>query len=302
MKKKYILGAGISGLIFGFYNQDYTIISKDIGGQFNHYFNLGPRYLHNDKYSRKFLKDIDLPVKKRKIKIGYCEFNDTIQAEPNPGFLEKYFEKSRGVKFQEEKCIMSENKTELDILEVDFKHLISLLKEKLKERIINKNAKSIDVFKGVIVCDDDSIIEYDKLINTIPLNSFCKISKIKNINLTSKPITYVLCKNFIPNSKYFNYIYYCNNANFHRATIEKDNIVLDILGRKNGTELKEIFGSHYVDHFTLENAQIIPSDEKLFLPNNIKCVGRYGTWDREWKTETVIKHAIKFSKKKKWTE
>lgn len=30
---KFIIGGGISGLIYGFYNKDYQIISPDVGGK-----------------------------------------------------------------------------------------------------------------------------------------------------------------------------------------------------------------------------------------------------------------------------
>ena len=35
MNTKYVLGAGISGLTYAYYNRDYRIISTDLGGKLN---------------------------------------------------------------------------------------------------------------------------------------------------------------------------------------------------------------------------------------------------------------------------
>ncbi|MEK6881099.1 MAG: FAD/NAD(P)-binding protein, partial [Nanoarchaeota archaeon] len=68
---KIVLGGGIAGLIFAFYNKNFTVISPDVGGQMGNGFSLGPRYLHDIPESRKFLNDLNIEIKEITVNVGY---------------------------------------------------------------------------------------------------------------------------------------------------------------------------------------------------------------------------------------
>ena len=57
MDTKFILGAGISGLIYAFYNRDYRIISTDLGGKLNKEFLTCTVLLHKTTETQKLLED-----------------------------------------------------------------------------------------------------------------------------------------------------------------------------------------------------------------------------------------------------
>lgn len=70
---KYILGGGISGLIYHHYHPEYKIISDGpLGGQFTSKFSLGPRVLHDSPDTRELLDDLGIIYEPKTMKQGYC--------------------------------------------------------------------------------------------------------------------------------------------------------------------------------------------------------------------------------------
>src|SRR3990167_8183212 len=69
--KNYIIGGGISGLVFQFYHSDFEIITTDIGGMYGKTYMV---WLHDTPETRKLLVDLkyDNPeLYKKKSWIGY---------------------------------------------------------------------------------------------------------------------------------------------------------------------------------------------------------------------------------------
>ena len=91
MSKKYIIGAGISGLIFAYYNPDYTVISPDIGGQLSHgIYNL--TWVHDTPETRKLHKDLEFEFTPTKTLMGYYyngEVSDFCPSEINSRIIQK---------------------------------------------------------------------------------------------------------------------------------------------------------------------------------------------------------------------
>ena len=57
---KFIIGGGISGLIYGFYNQDFQIISPDIGGKLKNSYLTSTILLHDTPETKRLLEDLQL--------------------------------------------------------------------------------------------------------------------------------------------------------------------------------------------------------------------------------------------------
>jgi len=295
-KMKYILGGGIAGLIWGFYNQDYKIISPETGGQNSAPFQLGPRYLKKNEYTKKFLEDLNLKAKQKKIKVGYYKNNKFV--EPDEDFIKKYFEKSRGEKYDEDKTVMNSNKKELLIFDIDFKEIIEKLETKLFLNVIKNCVEFINPKSKELVLRGDKKLKYSELITTMPLNIFHKNLKgnKKDYSFICKPVTYVLLNSNFFNMESFDFIYILGKR-FHRITKTEKGLVADCLGEMSKEELKEEFGEHLIDSFCLKNAQIISLKEKPRM-KNIVFSGRYGAWNREYKTEQVIEEAIQHAKER----
>ena len=307
----YILGGGIAGLITAFYLKDCKVISPEFGDQMASHFPLGPRYLESSKNSKKFLKDIGLPVEEFEIQVGYWRGS---YIQPNQNFREEYYKKSRGQDTLAgfNSTSMNSGKTKMTVLNVDFDKVIEKLVEKIgKNRLIKGKVKSIDPEMKCLVVEkeegiESDVLDYDYLFSTIPL-SFLNKAVGFNETYGSKPVTYCLLKKQILDKlqiakTQFDFIYCLGDFSFHRITQDKrfpDQIVVDIFGAHEKEELKERFGEDYIDSNILWNAQLDESNAKWIEENvmvlvnyGIICIGRFGTHNRRWKTETVIDWAL----------
>lgn len=298
---KYILGGGITGLIFAHYNQDYTVITENIGGQMGSSFTLGPRYLHKTQNSKAFLYSLGLKYSERTATVGYIDDSGWVN-EPDVEFRKKYFMKSRG-KFDLEgfdPTVMNSNRSRFEVLDVDFQKLITRLDDKMLNRIKQGKVSRIDTVNKVIQVERGKYtdqLEYDHLVSTLPLKIFPWIlegdHEIKARKYEAFSMTYCLVDNddeFDTSS--FDFVYDARSSTkWHRMTKDKDGVVLDFFGELDKTELKAHVNSRYQDHKMLPNCQIVSQDKEPHM-KDIKFVGRYGTWNRSWKTEKVIDEAI----------
>lgn len=57
---KFIIGGGISGLIYGFYNKDYQIISPDVGGKLKNSYLTSTILLHDTPETKRLLNDLKI--------------------------------------------------------------------------------------------------------------------------------------------------------------------------------------------------------------------------------------------------
>lgn len=294
---KYILGAGIAGLIYGFYNSEYYLISPEVGGQMKSNFNLGPRYLHDTEISRKFLNDINYPIQRSSIRIAYIDDNGWVQS-PDLEFRQKYYMKSRKVDSLEgfDSSVMNGNKNEFDILLVNFDEIIKILQEKigpdrfLNETVsgVNRNTKVIDTLNV-----NTRFRNYNHIVSTIPIKYLNNMvnPKMSDLPFDSYDMTYVFTDEF-QNMEGYDYVYDVRSTtSWHRMTKEKNGLVLDCFGPLDINDpMFDTIRDYIIDMKILKNAQIISRDDIVDLPD-IKFIGRYGTWNRKWKTELVIEES-----------
>jgi hypothetical protein len=296
---KYIIGAGITGLIFAYYNKDYFVVSDQIGGQMLSHFDLGPRYLHyKSEKVRKFLESLDMPIHISTIKVGYLDDNGWIE-NPDLDFRQQYYLKSRGTKDIKgfDSSVLNCNIREFQVCDVDFKLLIYRLFQKVSDRIITDRIKKIDLEERLITTFEYSF-NYNKLVSTIPLNIFCKISGIdKQLEHTS--IAYCLLSPFYFDLKQFDFIYDNRiNTYHHRMTKSKQGIVCDVLEQNLDKFKNSVDPEYYVLPIessikVVKNSQIISLEKDFRLDDHpeVKFLGRYAAWNRRFKTETIIEEA-----------
>lgn len=295
-----ILGAGISGLIWAKYHPNHFILTDQVGGQMMSYFDLGPRYLHNkSKAVEVFLKDLDVPLKFSTIRVGYLDDSGFVE-NPNIEFRQKYFMKSRGQNSLEgfDPTVLNTNVKEFEVCDVDFKDLINRLYYELDDRIYMGRASSIDLKEQIIKTDTDMVLKYSKLVSTIPLNIFADVAGL-DIVLKSYDMAYCLTPYNFFHLKNFDYVYDARSTTcFHRLTKCKQGIVCDVLGSKVEEFKKQVYEQNSIRHEELsiryvKNNQIMSLEKDFEIEDkNVKFVGRYGTWNRRYKTETIIEEAL----------
>lgn len=295
----YILGGGIAGLVFAFYNDDYTIITDNVGGQFSAPFQLGPRYFHETENAKRFLRDLDFRnVTIKLVRVGYVDDSGFVDA-PDAEFSKRYFMKSRGEQnlANFERVVMNNGVKEFCALNADFAEIVSRLSAILKDRIMIAKVLRVDTLLRCITISDNGesakCIDYDSLISTIPLNVFCKLSNVECERLKSVSMTYCLAGRSAFDMKAFDFVYDCGQSTqFHRISADSAGVVFDFL------ESRAVDTSAFKNAITLKNAQIM-SLKSVPVIDCVTFAGRYGTWNRKWKTEVVIDEAIKHREQKK---
>lgn len=297
-----ILGGGIAGLIWAYYHKDHFILTDQVGGQMMSYFDLGPRYLHDKPEPvRNFLEELNVPIKFSTIKVGYLDDSGWIE-NPGPEFRQKYFMKSRGQDNLEgfDSTVLNTNIKEFQVCDVDFKDLINKLFEKIGDRIYMGRASSIDLENKIVKSDTNMVFKYSKLVSTIPLSIFARVAGL-DIKLQSFDMAYCLLPSEVTfDLKDFDYVYDARQETvFHRLTKCKQGIVCDVFGSKVKEYMKQIWEKYYIvpkeEQIRLvKGNQIISLDKDFEILNRpeVKFVGRYGAWQRRWKTETVIEEAV----------
>ncbi len=284
MIETYIIGGGIAGMIFAYYNKDALIIDKDLGGQNNCSFELGPRLIEKDVETELLLKELNLDTSTKKIKVG---FFDKKFLNPSEDFKKKYLLLSRG-KDVEESSGMNNMQKEMEVYNTTFKELSETLKNKIKVNHINNEVAEINTLgQNVKMNYTDKKFYFNKLISTIPLSEFCKLSN-KKILLSPKEVCFIKLKKDFFDMKDYNFIY-CLNKDFYRISNHEEYLVAEIKGYKSEKELKDIFGNSLLNFKNL-NTQII-TNKKMPKCKNVIFFGRYACNDKSIKIQDLIKKA-----------
>jgi len=291
-----ILGGGIAGLIWAYFHPEYAIISKELGGQFKAPFSLGPKYLHVDEYTKRFVKEMKLTETHiRKIKIGFF-FEDKVHSKNTDENRIRYFKKTRGLEIPYESA-MSADKTEFDAYDIGPEELTNHIVKKVKNTVIRENVKRISLETQEL--ETDSIrMKYNQLVSTIPLNIFLKLAGKEDIANEFKyfSTTFVLLdedeffEHCLINIEDYDYIYFSDDEYpFHRITKTPEGIVAEYKTNPEETISPE------KDVITLKVGQLIENDINVDF-QNVKLFGRYGTWKHEIKVNQLLKEIYETKK------
>lgn len=301
MKKGYIIGGGIAGLIFSYYNKGYTIIDKNVGGQIDKNFAVGPRYLHKNKYTAKFLSDLRIAQRTRRIKIIYVK-DGTIIKDITDEDRERYYIKSRGAYNHEQlsKTILNCSQKEFDVFDIDWNKLIEKLTAKAK--VLNEFVSEIDTKQHTFKTQDGIQHSYvnKKLISTIPLPMLMKLCNDENTEISSalnhivcavtKPIPKI-CRLLEENNA--DYIYELGSEKYYRVTKETwNNQEVLVFEFSERIDVPEYFGDYFINSKVLWGAKVT-KNLSMKEYKNIRLLGRYSQVNHGIKTENIIEEAQK---------
>jgi hypothetical protein len=293
MTDNIILGSGIAGLIYGFYNKDYKILGNKSGGQMASKFPLGARYLYKTKFTEQFLKSLYISALEKIIKVGYVE-NSRFINNPDREFRKKYFMKSRGLSSFDEldETVMNCQRQQLNIYDVDFKEIINKLQDVIGARNITAEILSVDL-KNKNISTDTGTFNFNNLVSTIPLNIFCKLAGVKpQEELKTQDVTYVLLNNNFFDMSNYDMVYCIGQEKYHRLTATNKGIVADCLYACFNHELNKYFNGFVQDSCVVKNAQIVGLKKQIEIPG-VKLFGRYGAYNRNYRTDTLIEEMLK---------
>jgi len=296
-KKNYIIGSGISGLIAAFYLEDYTIISKNIGGQFKNSLTeveeLGPRFLYDNELNRKLLKDLDIKHIPIEVKVG-CLYEGEVLTEFTDELKKKYYKKSRRNSLKNiVSGTMNSGRTKLRILDCNFSEIITKLHKLLKNRIIDDDVVSIDELNNVITTSSGKKLNFNKVISTVNYEIYKSLTKKEDDEryFTNVCFTFVRINDeeFNERIKGYKFVYVLDDKyDFYRITNldNKNFYVLESRKVLNVSKNQEVVNSIF-----LKNCKII-KDKKLEDIKKITFLGRFAQIDSSIKIHDVIKKVM----------
>lgn len=305
MQNKYIIGAGIAGLIAKHYNPEYTIISPEVGGQLTTKNLSFCFYVHDTPENRELLDSLKLKYKPRRTSIFYYYKNKLLRDVTTHQRIKIIKHKMAEFDYDSNSVDVLDTTTStqtnyIDILDTNLDQLIKKLTPKDikigKVKLINNNRKFI------LLMNQDNKIEilnYEKLISTIPANDFFHMlyNYESNYKLKYLPTTYVLSSSkpdFATEPGM--YYVYSDELIYNRLTLyDNGQCVYDITGMPTDAELY----SKIKDIVNVERRYCgIVKSEEIDDLKNIKFIGRLAEWQHGTHIETNIKKAKHIGDKK----
>ena len=300
MKNKYILGAGISGLIFNHYNPEYKIISPDIGGQLKKHKNvLITFYVHNHELTRNLLDELKIKYKEKRLRIYYNYYGKILEnlttkqrAKFIKNKLTEYDYDSNSITLNNLNLSTANN--HLDILITDVNKMIEKLTPKTfidaEVKLVNNNRKFMLTYDSEKKLNK---LNYYKLASTIPAKVFFPLmyNYKCDYNFNYLPATFVLSKtkpDFMEDESMY---YICDDKIiYNRVQPYADGYVYEITGIPSDEEIHR----QIPDVLEIEKRYVgIIKDDPVNDFKNIKFIGRLACWDSNIKIQQVIEKAIK---------
>lgn len=292
---KFIIGGGISGLIYGFYNKDYQIISPDVGGKLKNNYLTSTILLHDTPETRRLLKDLKINAEPKAQVMRY--FYQGKLRENIPANLKELMVTKKLTFWKDLKKINYEFKVTDTTLSTNDMY-IPIFKISL-DRVIRALTREVRVIKDKVVrITEDQIItekfryRYTDLISTIPAPIFWKLYG-REKSLKYLPETFVLTRSnpLINTNLYWDLAYFLDkNLPYTRVNKHSDNLYLyEFTGEVGKNELKKMFPKMEILNIFTDQFGIIVTDLNNIPPPNIRFVGRFATWNHSYKIQDIIK-------------
>lgn len=302
-RNRYILGAGLAGLLAGYFNPRYKIIGKKMGGQFKTSFSYGPRYIHDTPEFRNLLDSLKVPYIVKQINVGYYYKGQFTQNIDDEGRI-MYYKKSRlagGLRERDYaeilKHTMTSGKTKFDVLEID----MNLFLKKMPP-IIEDEITEINTWKRYLIGKKE-IYYYSHLITTIPAPTFDKLRGAFSVYYSCS-ISYFLIESTKINLGNYDYVYYVDNDDempWHRITKVGANLyVVEIAGLltkyDKSIRLDKIKKLGKIIKLSRQKYGEVEGKGPRFPIPRIINIGRYATWDHSKRLHEVLKDVSNLEK------
>lgn len=311
MTGKYIIGGGISGLVFQYYHPEYKIITPDIGGLFSSAY---IAIIHDTPETRHFLTDLgyeNVDQLSRKSYIGYYHrgwIRETLSPELNLLIIQKKmteWNRPLNLEFRPDSLDLSTTKSVnyFKTINVDPKGVVERLSSLLDRK---------DVIQGKVILLDDEFItyqakddsvhtlRYESLVSTVPAPVFWKLYHGSSVGETetrhfpSTPITNILTDNrpSLFHDK-FDSVYYDDSVPYSRITHLQDKYCYEFTGVITQQDFNRLVGN--VGEVQLLSVQFgrisnVPENEP---PNQkIMFLGRFAQWKYGLTLEHILKRTL----------
>lgn len=305
-----IIGGGISGLVWNFYNPDYRIITPDVGGVYGKTHMV---WLHDTSETRQFLKDLGFTQSHwtaKKSYIGYYQsgwIRDYIDSEMNTLLIQKKmteWDKEIDTSFKPDSSKLSmgdfESTNYMNTLDVDLIQVI----EKLNEHATIEHGFVTKITPHYIVVKDDFKDEasrsmpYSKLVSTIAAPLFWK-GYGEEKELGHMPITNIITS--VKPAHFddrYEMIYYDDSVPYSRASYLDGKYALEFSGIITEEQFSELFPDLPIEeYFVVKQGRIFKKGKNLPPRSNIMFLGRFAEWEHGITTEHVIQKTLRMKDK-----
>lgn len=305
--RKYIIGAGITGLAWKFYHPEFQVISPDVGGAYARSYLV---WLHDTYETRKLLTDLGLPIKPQKSYIGYYNggwITDSLSTDMNLLMIQKkmtpwnqpvdksFVPKTNDLSLSSG-ALMGTNY--MNTLDADLGEVIRKLNENadVKHGFVTQITPDHIIVKNDWKDSEGQLLEYDKLITTIAAPFFWKAwgeekefkcLPITNIIVEQRPSVF---------DDRYEMIYYDDSVPFSRASYMGGKYALEFTGVITREEFEEKYPElTIVDYFVVPQGRIFENTENLAPDPKIVFSGRFSQWKYGITSEHVISQAINYN-------
>ena len=295
---KFILGGGVSGLIYGFYNRDYQVISPDIGGKLKTNYLGSTILLHDTPETKRLLEDLKLNPEPKAQVIRYF-YHGKIQ-ENIPSNLKELMVTKKltpwrelgklNIDFKITDTTLSTNDIYIPIFKISLDKVIRALAKEvrvIKDKVIRITAEEIVTEKGRY--------KYTELISTIPAPVFWALYGEEK-QLKYFPEVFVLSKTSpIPESSIYWDLVYFIDKNIPYTRVNKysnESYLYEFTGDISKKEIAKLLPKLEVISIYTDPYGIVITDLNNIPPPNVRFVGRFATWNHTYKVQDVIKDAL----------
>lgn len=307
---KYVIGGGISGLIWNFYNPEYTIITPEVGGVYGKTHMV---WLHDTAETRQFLKDLGFDQSNWSTKRSYIGYyhngwvRDYIDGDMNTLLIQKKmseWNKPIDKSFKPDSAKLSmgdyESTNYMNTLDVDLTKVIERLNEfaTIERGFVTRIGKTS--FDIKLSFDDEFAkeIPYSKLVSTIAAPFFWKgygedkefgHMPITNIITTVRPEHF---------DDRYEMIYYDDSVPYSRASFIDGKYALEFSGVITEDEFKTLFPNLPIDeYFVVKQGRIFKKGENKPPQDNILFLGRFAEWEHGLTTEHIVQKTLQLKEK-----
>lgn len=295
---KFVIGGGISGLIFAYYNRDYQIISPDIGGKLRNDYLTSTILLHDTPETKRLISDLKLNLQPKTHIIRYYYKGKLL--ENIPVNLRETMVAKKLTPWNELKNLKLEIKiTDTTLSTNDI--YVPVFKTQIS-KIIRALAKEIKIIKDKVIritpeeiVSEKSRYEYSEIISTIPAPVFWKLYGQEK-NLKYIPETFVLSSTtpIKDPDLHWDLIYFLDK-NIPYTRVNKyggDKYLYEFTGGMSKTEVKKLLPELNILHLFKDPYGIVVTDLNNIPPSKVRFLGRFATWNHTNKIQDVIKDSL----------
>jgi hypothetical protein len=298
-----VLGGGISGLIYAFYNQDYRIISPNLGGKLIHEYLSSTILLHDTPETRKLIEDLSIDAEPQAHFIRYFyrgQLLESVPVEIHQMLIAKKLTLWNALPMfnidipASNRSLLIAN-THIPVFRVSLSRLVKLLSEQVQWI----QDRAVRITADEILTEKRKRYTYTDLVSTIPAPEFWTLYQ-QSKKLQYLPVTFVYSDmNPLPKDVkvVWDLIYFVDtDIKYTRVNRNPDtgDYLYELTGEITRDELSQLYPDLKVKNYHVDPYGVIVTDLNNIPPPNIRFLGRFATWNHTHRIQDTIRESLAY--------